>query len=147
MSPYFSFSGYLDVCLPLKEEPLQGFSVLIFVLFVLQPECVGHGLVRGSYIPRCLSFPRSQMQLSANFPLCVLDLGTSKSLLSFVTLPRSHSMAQTRFPLCRALHSSDSKDFPLARANGILTELSNCQRLIIRPVIKSLLTNISHKNC
>lgn len=43
--PYFSFSGYGDVL----DEPLQCFSpVLIFVFLVLQPECVSHGLVRGS---------------------------------------------------------------------------------------------------
>lgn len=92
-----------------------------------------------------LSLPRSQMQRSVKFPLGVLDLGASKPLLSFLALSRSHSMAETRFPLSWTLHSSEIS--PLARANGILTELSNCQRLIIRPVIKSLLTNISPKIC
>lgn len=49
LPPYFSFSGDLDACLPLKEEPLQCFlPALIFVLLVLQPECSSHGLVRGS---------------------------------------------------------------------------------------------------
>lgn len=90
--------------------------------------------------PRCLSFPRSQMHLSANFPLSVLDLGTSKPLLSFVPLPRSHSVAHTRFPLCRTLHSSDSKISPLARANRTSTDLSNRKRHIYNQTSDQVIT-------